>query len=362
MTLEIKVAHAFPGFTIDAEFSAPQAGVIAIFGPSGSGKTTIVNAIAGLFHPRNCRISIDGEILTDTGTRKFVPPRRRRMGYVFQESRLFPHLKVRNNLIYGAKRSPTPVSRGEIDSVVALLGLERLLARLPRNLSGGEKQRVALGRALLASPRLLLLDEPLAALGQGMKEEILPYLERLRDERRVPMLYISHSAQEVARIADEVVLLDGGHVTAQGSVFDLFSRLSPETAALADGAVIAAQVIDHLPEQQLTALSFGNAELLVPAIHEQTGATVRLRIFARDITIALDSPGRISANNILPVRVGEIRSLQHGDADVQLLAGDVRLIARITQYSVSRLGLTPGMPAYAIVKSVTVDRRALREP
>jgi len=322
----------------------------------------LLDLIAGLRRPRSAFVRLDGRVLTDTAAKIEVPTRHRRIGYVPQDLALFPHLSVKQNLLYGCKAGNAPGLLFSFEHVVEVLEIPSLAGRRVHNLSGGEKQRVALGRALLASPRLLLLDEPLAALGQGMKEEILPYLERLRDERRVPMLYISHSAQEVARIADEVVLLDGGHVTAQGSVFDLFSRLSPETAALADGAVIAAQVIDHLPEQQLTALSFGNAELLVPAIHEQTGATVRLRIFARDITIALDSPGRISANNILPVRVGEIRSLQHGDADVQLLAGDVRLIARITQYSVSRLGLTPGMPAYAIVKSVTVDRRALREP
>ncbi len=278
MTLKIKVAHAFPGFTLDVEFAAARAGVTAVFGPSGSGKTTIINAVAGLFRPRQCRISIDGETLADTSAGTFVPPRLRRMGYVFQDSRLFPHLKVEGNLTYGAKRSPTPVSHREINSVVELLGLERLLTRLPRNLSGGEKQRVALGRALLSSPRLLLLDEPLAALDQAMKDEILPYLERLRDERRVPMLYISHSVDEVARIADELVLMSAGHVTAQGSVFELFSRLSAETEALGDGAVVEGRIARQLPEQRLTVLAFGGAELLVPAIPHKIGETVRLRI------------------------------------------------------------------------------------
>ncbi|HXZ67300.1 MAG TPA: molybdenum ABC transporter ATP-binding protein, partial [Alphaproteobacteria bacterium] len=277
MTLEVRVAHSFRGFTLDASFKAERRGVTAMFGPSGSGKTTIINAVAGLFRARECRVSMDGEVLTDTSARKFVTPRLRRMGYVFQDSRLFPHLKVRDNLVYGARRSGKPIARAQIDSVVNLLGLDNLLGRLPRNLSGGEKQRVALGRALLSSPRLLLLDEPLAALGQAMKDEILPYLVKLRDEARVPMLYVSHSVDEVARIADELVLIDAGRVTAQGSVFDLFSSLSPAAEALADGAVIEARIATHLAEEQLSELAFGNARLLVPALHGTAGSLVRIR-------------------------------------------------------------------------------------
>ncbi|MFZ1989448.1 MAG: molybdenum ABC transporter ATP-binding protein [Alphaproteobacteria bacterium] len=358
MTLEVRVKHQFAGFALDVDFSTGR-GVTAIFGPSGSGKTTIINAVAGLFHPRACRIVVDGEVLADIVAQRFVPPRLRRMGYVFQDSRLFPHLSVRDNLAYGSKRSTKPATRAELDSVISLLGLDGLLARRPRNLSGGEKQRVALGRALLSSPRLLLLDEPLAALGQAMKDEILPYLVRLRDEAKVPMLYVSHSVDEVARIADELVLLEAGHVTAQGSVFDLFSSLSPAAEALADGAIIEARVAKHLPEEQLSELAFGNAQLLVPAVPNAAGSSVRIRILSRDITIALDPPGRISANNVLAVTVGEIRIVAAGEADVQLLAGDARLVARITRYSLGRLALAPGMKVYAIIKSVTVDRRAL---
>jgi len=356
MSLEVRIAHQFRGFLLDVDFAVETPGVTALFGPSGSGKTTTINAVAGLFRPRTGRIVAQGDVLLDTDEGIDIPTRLRNVGYVFQDSRLFPHLDARANLVFGWRRArPRPAQR-ELDRVIDLLGVADLLHRLPRTLSGGEKQRIALGRALLSSPRLLLMDEPLAALGQSMKQEILPYLERLRDESKIPMIYVSHSVEEVARLADDVIILEGGRVAAQGSVFDLFSSLSPETRELSVGAVIETRVVRHLPDDHLSELALGEARLIVPLVPAPERAIVRLRINARDITIALDAPGRISANNVLPAVVGGVRASGDGQADIQLLCGPAKLLAQITEYSRRRLALATGMRVYAIIKSVTVDR------
>ncbi len=364
MTVTVSLRHGFAGFALEADFTIPQGGVTALFGPSGAGKSTVVAAIAGLLRPRHGRIALGQRLLVDTQAGVFVPPQARRIGTVFQDARLFPHMRVEDNLRYGWRRAPTRVSEAEIDHVVALLGLEALRTRRPAGLSGGEKGRVALGRALLSSPDLLLLDEPLAALDAARKAEILPYLERLRDETRVPMLYVSHSLDEVTRLADNVILLRDGRVAAQGSVFDLLGDL--EFAAgmglPAYGAAFEARIAQQRRDAGLTVLAFAGGELVVAALERPVGATLRVRVRAEDVMLAREEPRAISANNVLAARISAIHQGAGNQADVQLDCGGAKLVARITRASVARLALAPGLSVFAIVKSVTVDPRILPAP
>jgi molybdate transport system ATP-binding protein len=354
MSLTIALRHRLGAFHLDAKFDVEQAGITALFGPSGAGKTTIINAIAGLLRPDEGRVVLDSETLLDTEAGIFVPARLRRMGYVFQDARLFPHLSVEANLGFGWRRAENRATRAGFDEIVDLLGLNPLLRRKPATLSGGEKSRVALGRALLAAPRLLLLDEPLAALDASRKAEILPYFERLRDGARLPMIYVTHSVDEVSRLADSMIVVDAGRVAAQGSVFDLLSN--PELGALVPthGAVIAARVAEQRSDG-LTALAFDGGILLVPRFSRPVGAPMRVRLRADDVMLALEAPQAISANNVLSVQVVAIHPAGDTNADIRLLCGGVRLVSRITCASVSRLGLTPGVRVFAIVKSVTLD-------
>ena len=360
MSVEVRLVHDFPGFSLDVDFALPRPGVTALFGVSGAGKTTIVNAIAGTFTPREGRVVIAGRIVLDTKAGIRVPPRLRRAGYVFQDARLFPHMSVRDNLLFGWRRAPVKAGADEIDRIVALLVLSRLLERRPRALSGGETSRVALGRALLSSPELLLLDEPLAALDAERRAEILPYLERLRDDARLPMLFVSHALDDVSRLADDIVVVKRGRVAVQGSVFDLLTALELSQLAGAPplGAVIGATIAAHR-DDGLTALSFDGGTILVSRLDAAVGVAVRLRVRAEEIMLALEEPRGISANNVLPATVVAIREAG-GHADVQLACGATRLVARITQASAARLGLTAGKPVHAIVKSVTVDTASAR--
>jgi molybdate transport system ATP-binding protein len=354
MSLDVSLRHRLGTFRLDATFHVGQAGITALFGPSGAGKTTIINAIAGLLRPDEGRIVIDGETLLDTAARIFVPARLRRTGYVFQDARLFPHLSVEGNLRFGWRRAGKRATEAEFEEILDLLGLEPLLARKPARLSGGEKSRVALGRALLAAPQLLLLDEPLAALDAARKAEILPYLECLRDRAGLPMIYVTHSVDEVSRLADAMIVLDKGRVAAQGSVFDLLS--DPELGALvpAHGAVFPARVSEQRSDG-LTALAFDGGTLLVPRLSRPVGAPMRVRLRADDVMLALAAPQAISANNILPAEVIAIHATGDSNADIRLLCGDVRFVSRITRASLARLGLAPGARVFAIVKSVTLD-------
>jgi len=360
MSAEISLHHEFSGFVLDAQFRM-DGGVTALFGPSGSGKTSTINAIAGLLNPQNGRIVIDGRAVLDTQAGISIPAHARRIGTVFQDARLFPHMSVENNLRFGWRRAENPASEDEFAHIVELLGLEHLLPRKPAKLSGGEKSRVALGRALLSSPGLLLLDEPLAALDAPRKSEILPFLERLRDEARVPMLYVSHSLDEVTRLADSVVVMREGRVAASGPVFDLMSDLEFARASGVEsyGAVLDAKVRSHR-DDGLSVLSFPGGELIVGRIAKEPGARLRVRIRAEDIMLALEEPKAISANNVIPATIAAIRE-SGGHADVQLAAGNAKLVARITSASLKRLALAPGMKLFAIVKSVTVDRNTQGE-
>lgn len=353
--LDVALRHRLGAFVLDVEFALARPGVAALFGPSGAGKTTIANAIAGLLHAKEGRIVIDGEVVFDAQAGILVPPRLRRIGYVFQDARLFPHMSVENNLRFGWRRAATRADT--FDEIVELLGLSALLARMPRGLSGGEKSRVALGRALLSSPRLLILDEPLAALDAARKEEILPWLEKLRD--RVPMIYVTHTLDEVARLADTVLVVRDGHIAAQASVFDLLPDLEFAllTGAPPMGAVFSAIVAAHQDADGLTTLSFDGGNLVVPRLERAAGSALRVRLRAEDVMLAREAPIGISANNVLPAQVIATQTTDAIHADVQLRTGGIKIVARITRASLTRLQITPGMNLFAIVKSVTVDSR-----
>ena len=355
MSLFLDVHHRQGAFLLDVRIEA-VAGVLALFGASGSGKTTLLNIIAGLVRPANGRIAVDGKVLTDVAAGVHVPPHRRRLGYVFQDARLFPHLTVAQNLNYGRWLAPGGVGgRARFDQIEQLLALGPLLARAPQQLSGGEKQRVAIGRALLSEPRLLLMDEPLAALDQARKEEILPFLERLHDQTGVPIIYVSHALAEVARLATGVVVLEAGRVIAQGPVGEVLAHAEQLPAAERGeaGAVIEARVertqagLSHLR-------SHGNV-WLVPALKAVPGTLLRLRVRARDVMIALSAPADISALNVLAGQIVDVRHDGAGGTDITLNCSGDRLVARLTTASAERLGLRQGLTVHAIVKAVAFE-------
>jgi molybdate transport system ATP-binding protein len=357
--LSVVVRHRLGDFLLDAAFES-GGGLTALFGRSGSGKTSLVNAIAGLIRPQRGHIVVDGEVLTDTASGVFVPARRRHVGYVFQEGRLFPHLTVRQNLLYGrwfASRRSRP---GEVDHVIELLGLGELLGRRPANLSGGEKQRVAIGRALLAQPRLLVMDEPLASLDEARKTEILPYIERLRDEFAIPIVYVSHAIAEVTRIATTMVVMSEGRVAAVGPPAAIMGRIDlfPLTGRAEAGALLSTRVAEHDIRFGLTTLRAAAGELRVPYIDMRLGTQLRVRIRARDVMIALEPPRGLSALNILPGKVAEIGPADGPIVEIRLDCAGEALIARLTRRSVESLGLVPGRQVYAVIKSIAFDHQA----
>ena len=359
--LEVDIEYRLTAFDLDIHFRTGR-GLTALFGRSGAGKTSIINTIAGLVRPERARIVIDGSVLTDTDRGIFTPTHRRRVGYVFQEGRLFPHLTVRQNLLFGRWFAP---DRGRpavhLGDVVDLLGIGPLLNRRPGRLSGGEKQRVAIGRALLASPRVLLMDEPLASLDGRLKDEILPYLERLRDEAGVPIVYVSHSVAEAARLATTIVLISDGQVRAVGPVQQVMGRaeLYPLAGRFEAGAVLAALVAAHDTRWSLTELAGSFGSLLVPRLDVPIGTALRLRIRARDVILAVSPPAGISALNVLTGRIEKLVPIEEGAVDVQLRVGNERLLARVTRRSGETLGLVPEREVFAVIKTVAIDRRSL---
>jgi molybdate transport system ATP-binding protein len=354
---DVTLQHRRGGFSIDAAFDLHGSRVTALFGPSGAGKSTIIAAIAGLFRPDFGQITIADQTLLDTATGKSLPPRARRIGVMFQDLRLFPHLSAEANLLYGWRRTTPRPDRDTADEVIALLGLSSLLKRMPHQLSGGERSRVALGRALLMAPRALLLDEPLASLDASRKAEILPYLEKVVRESRIPMLYVSHALDEIARLADRMVVLNQGRVIAEGSLFDVTARLDLFSMAhLIPGTVMRATILRHDEDHDLTEIGLGGETLVVPRVAQQPGMEIRLRIDAEDVMISLSRLESVSANNVLPATVAAVR--ENGPhADVQLQLTGAQMVARITRRSLERLALRPGLPVYAVIKSVTVGGR-----
>jgi molybdate transport system ATP-binding protein len=359
--LEVDVSRQLGSLALEAKFSCKAAGLTAIFGRSGAGKTSLVNMLAGLLRPDRGRIVLRGQTLFDSQRGIDLPPEKRRLGYVFQEGRLFPHLSVRSNLTYGFRRVPAAERRIGLDRVVELLGIEALLERRPGSLSGGEKQRVALGRALLANPRLLLMDEPLAALDQPRKEEMLPFIEQLKHEMDLPIVSVSHSMQEIVRLADTLVLRSSGRIEAVGPLEEITSRLDlrPLTGRYDAGAVLTTTVAGQDKAFGLTELRFAGGRLRVPHLSLPLGQTLRIRIRARDVSIALSPPENISILNIIPCIIKAIGEEKSPQIDLQLEAGGAPIWARITARSRAALGLRPGMQVYALIKSVAIDRQSL---
>ncbi|QXT38486.1 molybdenum ABC transporter ATP-binding protein [Gymnodinialimonas ceratoperidinii] len=339
--LEVRIKHAFQGFTLDVDFEAPT-GVTALFGRSGAGKTSVAKAVAGVLHADEARVKVAG------GAIDGLPVPRRRIGYVFQEPRLFPHMSVRNNLRYGMRG-------GAMGPIVEMLGIGDLLDRRPGALSGGEAQRVAIGRALLSQPRLLILDEPLAALDDARKAEILPYLERLRDDVGIPILYVSHSVAEIARLATTVVAMEAGRVMRVGPTAEVLSDpdVVPIIGVREAGALVEVTVAAH-HDDGLTALTWSAGELLLPHVSQPVGARLRVRIEAQDIMLAASRPEGISALNVVPVTAIALRDGAGPGVIVQLRAGDDLLLARVTGRSAKAMALAPGWQGFAVVKSVAV--------
>jgi molybdate transport system ATP-binding protein len=362
--LTLHVLKRRDGFTLHVAIDVATPGVVALFGRSGCGKTTLANVIAGLLQPDSAHVEIDGVVLEDTRTGNSVPAEQRRVGYVFQDARLFPHYNVLGNLRYGERRAPSDMRRITLDQVVALLGLEPLLERRTKDLSGGERQRVALGRALLSQPRVLLLDEPLASLDAARREEVLPYLEKLRDELAMPIIYVSHQFDEVLRLASHVVLLDRGRVVTQGRLEAV--SLHPELRAIvgpdAVGAVVTGTIVSTDPQTGLTAIAVGSGRLNVNLNGAVPGAMVRVQLLARDVILATHPVEGLSVRNSLQ---GVIASIASDDADTDMVHVDIgggQVLARVTRGALMALGLHTGMPIWVLIKAVSIRGHAFLAP
>ncbi|GFM48934.1 molybdenum import ATP-binding protein ModC [Pseudomonas cichorii] len=356
--IAVSLQMAFPSFKVDVDLSLPGTGVTALFGPSGSGKTTCLRCIAGLEKAQQGFIKVNGEIWQDSANGIFVAPHKRSIGYVFQEASLFPHLSVRGNLEFGLSRTPKNQRSIQMHHATVLLGIDHLLDRLPDKLSGGERQRVGIARALLTSPRLMLLDEPLAALDTRRKNEILPYLERLHNELEIPMLYVSHSQDEVARLADHLVLLEEGRVLACGPIEETLARLDLPLAMGDDaGVVIEGAVSAYDSHYQLLTITLPDSDLRLTVAHTELtkGKTLRVKVQARDVSLNLRADDQSSILNRLPVTViSEVAADNTAHMLVRLDAGGTPLLARITRYSYDNLRLYPGQQLWAQIKAVAV--------
>lgn len=345
-------------FTLDVDLALPGRGVIALFGQSGSGKTTCLRCMAGLEVPRSGYLRVNDDLWLDTAGKVSVPTHRRSLGYVFQEASLFPHLSVLDNLRYGLKRIPAAARKVELDRVAAWLGIDHLLQRMPGGLSGGERQRVGLARALLTSPSLLLMDEPLAALDVRRKQEILPYLERMRDELDIPVIYVSHSPEEVARLADHLVLLEAGRAIASGPIGETLARLDLPPALADDASVVMEGVAGaYDAAYRLLTLHLPNSTSCLRVVHTPLapGRHMRLVVKARDVSLALRRQQDGSILNVLPVRVVDMaRAENPAQVLVRLDADGTPLLARITRYSCDQLGLVSGKQVWAQIKSVSL--------
>ena len=362
--LQFRSHLALQGFTLDVDLVLPGRGITALFGHSGCGKTTCLRVLAGLERRARARVAIGGQVWQDSGQGVFLPVHRRAVGVVFQEASLFDHLTVEGNLRFGHDRTPAGERRHGWEHGLDLLGIRHLLGRRPHELSGGERQRVAIARALAASPRVLLMDEPLAALDAARKAEILPWLEQMHERLDLPVVYVTHSIDEVARLADHLVLLEQGRVRAQGSAAELMAR--PDLP-LAQGdqaaALIEAVVGVPLDDPSLCQLHFDGGTLLAPhalATSPATGTRTRVRIQARDVSLSLHPPEQSSILNALPAQVVAVTDDAPGQVLISLhlgpAGGGTRLLSRITRLSCERLGIAPGRHIYAQIKGVAMMR------
>ncbi len=352
--IQAAFTRSFGDFMLQVELTLPARGVTILFGGSGCGKTTLLRCVAGLEPQARGYLSVNGEVWQDDASGRFVPTHKRSIGYVLQEAALFPHLSVRQNLEFGLKRIPPGERRTSFDQAVDLLGMRPLLERSPDKLSGGEQQRAGMARALLTSPRLLLMDEPLAALDLPLKREILPYLERLHDELEIPVLYVTHSPDELARLGDTLVLLSAGRVTGQGPLPDMLGRLDALPGFVDDpGVVWETRVSSHDPAEGLTRLEFAGGGLWVPLRNGGLGSRLRCRVLPSDVSLTLARAEDTSILNILPATVLNVGgTADAGQVMVQLAIGDTPLLARITRRSLQKLDIRPGVPVFAQIKAV----------
>ncbi|QKN82697.1 molybdenum ABC transporter ATP-binding protein ModC [Scandinavium goeteborgense] len=350
--LELNFTQTLGNHCLTINESLPAAGITAVFGVSGAGKTSLINAISGLTKPQQGRIVLNKRVLNDTEKRICLSPEKRRIGYVFQDARLFPHYKVRGNLRYGMAKSMA----GQFDKMVSLLGIEALLDRLPGSLSGGEKQRVAIGRALLTAPELLLLDEPLASLDIPRKRELLPYLQRLAREINIPMLYVSHSLEEILHLADKVLVLEDGKVKAFGNLEDVWgsSVMHPWLPQDQQSSVLKVTVLEHHPHYAMTALALGDQHLWVNKLEQPVHSSVRIRVQASDVSLVLQPPVQTSIRNVLRAKVVQCYD-NNGQVEVQLEVGGRTLWARISPWARDDLAVKPGQWLYAQIKSVSIS-------
>ncbi|MEI7430164.1 MAG: molybdenum ABC transporter ATP-binding protein [Betaproteobacteria bacterium] len=355
MSIRARFHVAFPDFVLDANLDLPGRGVSALFGHSGSGKTTCLRAIAGLEGAPDGYLEVNGDIWQDDAKGIFIPTHQRPLGVIFQDAALFTHLSVRQNLEYGQRRIKANKRHIKTDATIELLGIGSLLDRMPEKLSGGEKSRVAMARALLTSPSLLLMDEPLAALDIKRKQEILPYLERLHDELSIPVIYVSHAPDEVARLADHLVLLEDGQVIASGPISETLARTDLPPAFADDAGVVLETTVSGHEADNLSQLDFVDGSLHVGRRKEAPGSRLRCRIHARDVSIALEKPRASSIVNILPAIVTAVAATDTpGHVLVQMRIGSTPMLARITERSQRELGITPGQTVWAQIKGVAL--------
>lgn len=352
-TIQIKSRLDWPGFSLDVDLVLPGRGVTALFGPSGSGKTTLLRVIAGLQRATSTTLIFKGECWQDAGV--WVPPHRRSLGYVFQEASLFPHLSVLGNLRYGMIRAPAGGATA-LESAIDLLGIRPLLKRKSKGLSGGERQRIAIARALAVSPRMLLMDEPLAALDIRRKHEILPYLKRLHDELEIPVLYVTHAPDEVAGLADHIVVMEGGRVLSDGPLRQTLARLDLPIRLGDDVGVVIDAMVGQIDDAwQLARMDFAGGCLWTPDRGAAVGTKVRVRVLARDVSIALQQPQRSNVQNVFRGLIDSIADDDHpGLALMRVLIGETAFVARLTKRALSDLGMVVGQDAWLQVKSVAL--------
>ncbi|MRS19146.1 molybdenum ABC transporter ATP-binding protein ModC [Enterobacteriaceae bacterium RIT692] len=349
--LNLHLSQQLGDHLLDVNVNIPASGITAIFGVSGAGKTSLINAIGGLTQPQSGRIELNDRLLFDSATRVNLPPEKRRIGYVFQDARLFPHYRVRGNLQYGMAPSMKP----QFNALVALLGLESLLTRYPASLSGGEKQRVAIGRALLTAPDILLMDEPLASLDLPRKRELMPYLQKLAKQVDIPILYVSHSLDEILQLADNVLVLDAGQVKAFGPLEKVWSSsaMRPWLPLAERTSVLRVQVLEQHPDYPMTALSLGDQHIWVSRVNQPLKTPLRIRIASADVSLALQPPHNTSIRNILPAQVVELLEIDD-QVEVKLRIGISELWARISPWARDELGIRPDQWLYAQIKSVSI--------
>jgi molybdate transport system ATP-binding protein len=354
-TIQARFQLDYGDFKLDVDLKLPGTGITVLFGHSGSGKTTLLRCIAGLQRAPQGKLEINGHVWQDSERNIFLPTHQRSLGYVFQEANLFPHLTVRDNLNYGLKRIKQNSGTVKLEQTVELLGIGHLMERMPGNLSGGERQRVAIARALALNPEVLLMDEPLASLDFKRKQEILPFLSRLHQQLDIPVLYVTHSQQEVAQLADTLVIMEDGRALASGSLSETQSRLDVPLAQDREAATVwQATVAEHETDYHLTRVAFAGGSLSIPAVDASAGTPLRVQIYARDVSIALATPTATSILNVLPATVTGIADGREGQTVVQAQVGNQSLLAHITRKSALMLGLQIGMAVYVQIKGTSI--------